>query len=268
MLTAVNHSDPDKLDLKSLVQKMDEFLVHSNHERYRNAVEKIPVNLVSEVIKTPRVAKKSDDDKRRIAWIAFSYLVEMELNFVSSGFANRILFTAEYDEQMSWKSPVFRLREGAIRQYQIISSRIAMEIFIDLLYCIETGQRLEVKRSKLKKFQKWLCDPKNDFHYFAHVLLEAYRFDRNFRTPEVHGTPSLPRKLLDMKVPSHEEMNGPHRLTNALMACWRPLLDLLEGRKPHYMQISQDEQEWFTTYMNGTEEEIGEKLLAMFEGIE
>lgn len=263
-----NQVDQDKFDLQTLIQKMDDFLIGANFERYGKIANKLPVNLVSQIITTKKVALRPDDEKRKIAHIAFSYLIEVEFNSVASGLANRVLFTPEYDEQKSWKSPAFRLREGAIRQYQIISSRIAMEIFIDLLHCIETGQRLEVKRSKLNKFKQWLCDPKNEFHYFAHVLLEAYRFDRGFRTPEVHGTSSLPRRLLNLQVPSREEMNAPHQLANVLMNCWRPLLDLLESRRPHYMHVSENERQWFTTYMTGTEEEVNEKLYAMFEGVE
>src|SRR5258708_27278921 len=99
---------------------------------------------------------------------------------------------ANCKEAFSWHVPLLRLRDGAIRQYQIMCSRIAMEIFMDLLHCIETGQRLTSKRSKLKAFQKWLCDPANDLHYFAHVLLDACRFERSLRTPEVHCTPKWP----------------------------------------------------------------------------
>jgi hypothetical protein len=266
MSNQVNTSNTDDLD--ALVQKMDAFLIASHHERYGSTIEPPRICLVREIMRTRQMLNRPEDEKRRITHITFSYLVEMELNSVSSGFANRILFTPEYEEQTSWKSPVFRLREGAIRQYQIVSSRIAMEIFMDLLHCAKTGIRLKSKRSKLGAFKKWLCDSKNEFHYFAHVLLEAYRFDRTLRTPEVHGTPSLPSKLLDLQVPSHEEMNRPHRLTNALSNCWLPLLLILDGQKPHFMQISQEEQAWFDTYMAGSEEEIGEKLASMFEGVE
>jgi hypothetical protein len=256
------------LALPELVRRMDEILLQSIRERYGQVHEGFPVCLVSDIVNTQKVAAKSDEQRRRIAYIAFSYLVQLELYAVSSGFSNAILFTPDYDDTSSWKSPLFRLRDGAIRQYQIVSSRIAMEIFMDLLSCIETGHRLESKRSKLKSFQKWLCDTANQFHYFAHVLLEAYRFDRNLRTPEVHGTPKLPKRLLLLQHPSPEEMNEPHRLLNSLMGCWRPLRDLLNGQRPSYMQISEAEKDWFSTFMTGSENEIAEKLTKMFDGIE
>ncbi len=143
-----------------------------------------------------------------------------------------------------------------------------MEIFMDLLHCIETGHRIKSKKSKLKPFRKWLCDPANQFHYFAHVLLEAYRFDRSLRTPEIHGTPKLPSRLLTLQHPSPQEMNEAHRLLNALIGCWRPLKEMLNGRRPAYMHISEAEKEWFSTYMTGSENEIVAKLEEMFDDIE
>lgn len=267
-MTPLDQNELNSLTLLDLVQRMDEILLQSIIERYGQVHEGFPVCLVKDIVNTQKVAAQSDEHKRRIAFITFSYLVQLELHGVSSGFANKILFTPDYSETSSWNSPLFRLRDGAIRQYQIVSSRMAMEIFMDLLHCIDTGQRLKAKRSKFKSFQKWLCDPANQFHYFAHVLLEAYRFDRDFRTPEIHGTPKLSKRLLLLQRPSHDEMNDPFCLINSLMSCWRPLLDLLNGQRPTYMQISESENIWFTTFMTGTDSEIAEKLTNMFDGIE
>lgn len=267
MLNPISQNELDTLDLNELIQRMDEFLLQSIYERYGKIHEGFPVPLVSEIVATQKVAICADKEKRQITYIAFHYLVEIELHSVSSGFVNALLFTPEYDEKKSWASPNFRLREGAIRQFQIISSGIAMELFIDLLYCIETGGRLESRRSKLKAFRKWLCAPTNQFHYFAHVLLEAYRFDRGFRTPEVHGTSKLPKNLLTLQVPDSQEEDGQFYLLNLLLGCWRPLLEILNGQRPSYMQISEDEEGWFRTYMNGTETEVIEKFEVMFQQI-
>ena len=247
---------------------MDEILLESVRERYGQIHHAFPVSLVSDIVDSKTVFAHSDEKRRRIAYLTFAYLVQLDLHAVTGGFSNRILFTSEYDDKTSWQSPLFRLRDGAIRQYQIVSSRIGMEIFMDLLHCLETGERLRSKRSKLKSFQNWLCDPANQFHYFAHVLLEAYRFDRSLRTPEVHGTPKLPGRLLTLQHPSPEEMNEPHRLLNALNGCWRPLRELLNGQRPAYMKISETEKDWFSTYLTGSESAIAAKLGEMFDGIE
>ena len=253
------------LSLPDLVRRMDDILGCSIIERDGAIPDELYHYRVSQIITTRRVSKLPEDTQRYLAHIVFSYLVQSEMGSVVSGISNALLYNERYDEKLSWQSPIFRLRHGALHQYQIVSSRIAMEIFMDILYCIDTRQRLDKKKSKLKAFRKWLCDPDNDFHYFAHVLLAAYRFDRGIRTPEVHGTPKLPKRLLLLQKPSHNEMNECHNLTNTLSGCWHPLVDLLNETKPSYMQISEADMEWFHAYMAGTEENVVTKLSLMFE---
>lgn len=256
------------MSAESLVQRMDELLRLTLLERYGQDYAKIPYHLVSQVTGTKKVVSLPEEAKKYLAHITFAYLVQLELGDISSGISNTILYNGNYHEETSWQSPTFRLRNSALHQFQIISSRIAMEIFMDLLYCLDTGHRMEKKRSKLKAFRIWLCDPQNQFHYFAHVLLAAYRFDRGIRTPEVHGASRLPRRLLLLQRPSSEEMNECHKLTIALLGCWHPLLEILNGQKPSHMNIEKGDREWFNAYMNGTEEEVVSNLALMFSGIE
>jgi hypothetical protein len=186
MLHPIDQSELASLSLPFLVQRMDQILIAAELERYGAIREGFPVPVVSDVLNTSRVLSLPDDARRIVAHIAFSYLVQMDLTRVSGGIGNRVLYTPQFNKETSWVSPLFQLRHDALRQYDIVSSRMAMEILMDLLYFIDVGCRLEAKRSKLKKFRQWLCDPANPFHYFAHVLLEAYAFDRQLRTPEVH----------------------------------------------------------------------------------
>lgn len=244
---------------------MDQLVLTSHRERYGEPRESFPISLPSELMSTICVKEINEQAKRAIAYICFSYLIQLELSSIASGFANKILYTESYDPKESWRSPVFRLRDGAISQYQVICGRIAFELFMDLVHCIQTGNRLGSKKSKLREFRRWLCDGGNPFHYFAHVLLEAYRFDRRIRTPEVHGTPTLPNDMLLMEYPDSQRRNGKFRLKDALSGCWRPLIDILNRKRPTYMYVSNSAMEWCETYLCGTEEEIELKLASMFE---
>ena len=244
---------------------MDTFLLQSQQERYGDITPLNPISLVSSLVNSKAVTQLSEIQVRKIAYLVFSYLIQLELSSVSSGFSNKILYTESY-KLSDWSSPTFKLRDGVISQYQIVCSRIAFEIFIDLLYTIETGNRLISKKSKLKTFRKWLQDVDNNFHYFAHVLLIAYKFDREIRTPEVHGSSSLPRRLLLLQEPSFEESNQQFRLTNTLMNVWRPLIDILNNIRPTYMHITETDEEWFQTYMSGDDAAIEVKLSEMLAG--
>ena len=270
-MNSLTEEELDSLPLKELVQRMDDFLLKSNEERYGKLPDGFTISLPSELVNTAVVQKWQELEIRKIAYLVFSYLVQLEQSSVSSGFANKVLFAETY-KPTDWTSPVFRLRDGATRQYQIVSSRMAFEIFIDLLHTIETGKRLTSKKTKLGKFREWLQDVKNRFHYFAHVLLVAYRFDREVRTPEVHGSSGFPRRMLLLTEPERGEMNQPFNLTNALINIWRPLIDILNNTRPTsmaYTDMSQFEkhQEWFQAYMSGDDDAIEAKLDEMLSSI-
>jgi hypothetical protein len=182
-MNPISEAELDALTLDAVVNRMDEFLTQSHIERYGAIDNLFPVLRTNELVNSAVVLQRPEVDQRRIAYICFDYLVQLQLDSVSSGMANKILYGENYS-LANWSSPVFRLRDGALRQYQITCSRVAFEIFIDLLHVIETGRRIDSKKSKLKAFRIWLRNPSNRFHYFAHVLLVAYRFDREIRTPD------------------------------------------------------------------------------------
>jgi hypothetical protein len=266
-MNSLTEEELDSLPLKELVQRMDDFLLKSNEERYGKLPDGFTIHLPSELVNTIVVQKRQELEIRKIAYLVFSYLVQLEQSSVSSGFANEILFPKGF-KPIDWASPTLRLRFGAINQYQIICSRIAFEIFIDLLHTIETGERLNTNKSKLKPFRKWLKDVNNKFHYFAHVLLIAYRFDREVRTPKVHGSSTSPRNMLLLQTPSNEEINKQFRLTNTLAGVWKPLIDILNDIRPTYMQMSQADEDWFQAYMSGDDDAIEAKLDEMLSSID
>lgn len=235
-MSPLSEIELDSLPLDALVHRMDEFLLEAERERYGRPHEFNPIAIPSELTNAPAVRQRSDTEIRNLAYLSFSYLVQLQLGSVSGGFANRILYTETY-KPSDWSSPTFRLRVNAIQQYEIICSRIAFEIFIDLLHSIETGKRLETKKSKLRAFRVWLRDSGSKFHYFAHVLLAAYRFDREVRAPEVHGTSPRPRRMLLLQMPSFEESNQSLQLTNTLAGIWKPLIDILNNVRPNYMYL-------------------------------
>lgn len=272
LLKAMTDTDLYELSVDQLVERMDDILREGIRERYGEIPNGLPVFLVSNIIGSQKVAAIQDQQKKRdIAHIAFDYLLQMQLIEVSLGFGNRLIFTKEFDPKRSWASPKTQLEAGVLRQYEIVGSRLAFEIFMDLLYFIEKGDRIKAKRSKIKSFKKWLCNTDNQFHYFAHVLLQAYYFDRQLRTPEVHGRPRLGRVLLRLQAWNHKQLNEPHSLLGALLTCWDPLILLLNGSKPTFMQLpelSDKYKDWHATYMSGSESEILRKLEGFLDDIE
>lgn len=253
----------DSLSLADLVARMDKVLDVNRLERYGTPILR-PFDdrpTVTAFVASKTVGQKSLEEQRYLAYLFFSFLVQMELCEVSSGIANKVLFDNNYHETESWNSPAFNLRHGVIRQYDILASRVAMDIFMDLLYALDTGKRLDAKKSKFKVFRKWLKDINNPYIYFAHVLISAYRFDRQHRTPEAHGSSKFPRRFLLLQQAGFKELNESLQLNNVLLSVWHPLITILNGSKPNFGLVIEGLSDWLPVYISGKSEEI-EKMLA------
>lgn len=266
MIKPLIESELYALPVPELVSRMDAIIETSLVERgmpsgWRDEVTNMTVK---RLLSTKRISAFPEAQQRRLAYIGFSFLVQLEMLSAASGMSNSVLYNDRYHEKNSWVSPAFRFRHGALNQYGIVSSRIAMEIFMDLLYCIEKGERLKSKKSKLAAFKNFIVDCKNPFHYFACVLLNAYHFDRTLRTPEVHGTPSLTNRILLLQVPGHDEINESHKLSNVLMNCWQPLCELLNGLPVGYTAFDEISIDWYETYLRSSTEQVAAKLEALF----
>ena len=64
-----------------------------------------------------------------------------------------------------------------------------------------------------------------------------------------------------------ENINEVFTLEGALLNCWRPLLEILNNKRPQYMNIVDEDKDWFDAYMKGSDEEINERLRLLFEEV-
>ena len=264
-MNPISESDLDQLSVNDLACRMDQFIQKSFVERNVGLPAGFPqkINFVSQLMATKVVVQKSELHQRKIAYKTFSFLIQLDLGSISIGMQNGMLYGHQFSES-KWQSPVFRLKHVVLTQYKVISSRMSFEIFMELIHLISTGHKIKYSKSKLNAFKKWLCDINNPFHYFAHVLALAYEFDRQHRSPEIHGTSKYPRKLLTLQNPSSEDLNEPLQLTNALLNSWNPLIEILNEKRPNSMNISNDLHDWFKAYVSNNNTEIQEQLDKMF----
>lgn len=259
-----------ELSNSEVIARMDEFINQTYSERYSLLPPGFPknINVVSELMNTAAITYKSSEDQRRIAYACFTYLIQCELTNTALGIQNGVLYGHGFSND-KWQSPSFRLNHAALTQYQVISSRICFEAFIELLYLIDKDKRIKTdsSNSKLKAFKKWLLEEDNPFNYFAHTLVTAYNFDRTQRSDEVHGTSRHPRRLLRLEDPTSEEQDKPLELTNALQNSWDPLLQILDGTRPNQMHISIDDHGWFEAFISKDQTQIEQELEKMFKDL-
>jgi hypothetical protein len=264
---SLSAAELDELTLSELVTRMDEFLVTAHRERYPGHSGFQIRSSVSDLVSSRLVSRADPIHQRRIAHLCFAFLAQMEMNSVALGIGNQVIYDSAFNEN-SWRLPTLRLGHAALWQYQVVGTRIAFEVFIDLLHVVETGDRLETRKSKLGAFRRWLKSSDNRFHYFAHILLEAYRFDRQVRTPEVHGTSRLPKQMLTLVAPSSDEQNAKLRLGNVLLSVWAPLIEILNERRPTGMTVFDDDLTWFNAFTSQDDDLIESKLAEMLDQVQ
>ena len=242
IVTSLDGNEVKNLSLSSLVQRMDDIRVEIGVERHgidfftlRGETNPFPIPKVACLMATLSVQNKDENQQRRIADAAFRFLLQLDMLSVSSGISNKIVYGPDYKEE-NWKKPLQWIRASVIDQYQIVASRIALECFFDLIYILHKGVRMP-GRSKFSSFRAWVCEPENPYKYFVGHIINAFYFNRNHRQKEVHGTSRFAQCLLRLQVPDSNERNISLELTNVLIDVWRPLVKILNGKRPSSISV-------------------------------
>ena len=238
MLNELSPEHVKKMDIASLVHRMDEVRRHAMEERYgkdyiTHSVPTFP--LVDQFMATKTVASKNEESKRKLADCAFRYLLQMDIVSVSSGISNREVYGTSYHENI-WNSPLHWMKVASLNQYSIVASRIALECFFDLIYMASCGKRVPGDR-KFKAIKNWILKDNPPFVYYVGHIVAAFEFDREYRQHEIHGTSRFKSSLLTLHKPEFLESNISNQLTNILLNVWEPLLKILDGEEPTGMSV-------------------------------
>lgn len=263
MIKPLTKDDILSLSVHDLASRMDSLVLESLSERY--GLHHHPQPLVSEILLTPHVQKMNESKQREVCYLTFNTLLQMHYTDFAGVISNKFIFGDKYNKCKSWGSPTIQIRTAAINQFTVISSRISMECFMQLLHFLGTGERIKAKKSTFKSFKKWINDAKNPFSYFATHIFRAFVFDRNHRTPEVHAATRLSSKVLMMGKPAFVDLNSYSELENLMLNIWQPLVDILNDGKCYSMYGNEEDFQWLKSYLNDTKEEKGSALELIFE---
>ncbi|EKO3846483.1 hypothetical protein M0357_001576 [Vibrio harveyi] len=269
MIPELSKEELQQLTVIELASRMDAILEENEIERYGLEAFQFKKDMpgrpsVTRILQTNHVAKMDTDKQRTLCYLAFNTLLQMEYSNVASAASNTIVYSRNYSEE-SWKSVKTQVNNSALNQFQIISSRISMECFMELVHFLGEGERIRAKKSTFKSFKKWLNNPENPFSYFATHILRAFVFDRNHRSPEVHGSSKLHGNVLQMKTPNFNDKNKLLQLTNVMLNVWQPLLDILNDGKAYSIQGGEDDFKWLKAYTSGDDQEKERFLKNIFD---
>lgn len=264
MIPELTKEEIQELSVEQLSSRMDALLEANELERYGRTIKINPPS-VKIILNTKHVQKMNFEKQRAICHLIFNTLLQMEYSSVASAASNSLVYSSNYNEHESWKSVKVQVNRSALIQFEIISSRIAMECFMELLHYLGVGERIRAKKSTFRSFTKWLNDPQNPFSYFATHILRAFVFDRNFRTPEVHASSRLNNHVLRMKTPTSEDNNSPLQLVNIMLNVWQPLIDILNDGKAYSMHGSEEDFKWLETYLHDDDGGKAQFLKTIFD---
>ncbi|WP_078129736.1 hypothetical protein [Leptospira alexanderi] len=257
MLQTISSEELDQLSNQELASRMDQFICDSVIEKYGNIMDpyQSPSRIiVNKIFQSKHVQNFSIDKQREVCWLAFNTTLQLEYTLSTSTFKGVTVFGNNFSPFTSWRSPLFQINYSALRQFLIISSRITMECFMQLLYFLGEGERIKAKKSTFKHFKNWLNNSENPFSYFAVHLLKSYLFDRNHRTPEIHAATKLSKKALTLHNHFEKDETSNIELTNLMLNVWGPLIEILNDSKSFSHHFNDKEFDWFNTYLNGTNE--------------
>lgn len=154
--------------------------------------------------------------------IQLFYIVELDI-----GLYNRLIYDAGFTRETINNSPYMVLRMLSLDQNMIMKSRILWERIMNLVYFLETGDSLEVRRTgKKTRFFEFIENTRWAF-------LAEYRdyidwFDDKLRTPEAHKGSVLRKHF---QTDSHTPSQRILALSNIVINVFYPsLLQILQGR--------------------------------------
>lgn len=254
----IDLTEVDGLSNVQLAERMDLILKQSKAERYPGFSFPEPFDgpYVSHFFKTKAIQQLTATEQRKVLYATFEFILQMYYIEMASGLNNAAVYDSPRYKVAKFSSPTVRLTSELISQYIILSSRMAFERLMDLIHLIEKQQRLEGK-SKFNKFKKFILSKNSKWIYFVTHLVSTRRFDEEYRTSVAHGGSPTPRKILAMQEPSSEDLNGVHNLTNLLLNVWRAVIDILDDKKPNYMNGPLPEG-WLEAYVSNDLVKIGE----------
>lgn len=236
------------LDTVALVRRMDDILASSSWQRMGNSILKLNVDSVFDSVV---VQKLPPNFQRKVIYMAFRLLLQFQYTDLA--------VSARFFQMPDDLEQAKQLHHAAWKQWVTVSSRISFEYFMHLTYMLGTGKEFEAADSAIRDYKKWLKKPKNQYTYFAITAARARKYDRTKRTPEVHATSKLARRVLLMSAADIDLDYDLLHLHVTLKNQWQFILDIANDREPSGWVSSGNvsgDKEWYEVWESGDHDAI------------
>lgn len=250
-MDSLTSSELDNLPLKELIERMDE-IIEDNWYGRGNKIMKLTL---SSIMETKRVNEFNELFQRKIAYKAFSFYLQILYTDFLSG-ANFINPTkSKIAKQITWATRY---------QSTIVSSRMALEYFYQLVFMIGNGEEFKSTKETFKKFKKWLKESNNNYNYLALMVARSFKFTREKRDPEVHGGTKFARKILKLSADTID--NEIFQLLTRIKNEWQSVVSIANGKDLSGYMIEEDkfdDKEFYNLWKNQDKVKINKLIDSM-----
>lgn len=242
-----------ELSNSELIKRMDQIIESDSLEANGLKIMKLNISLI---MNTKKVKELDEDTQRNLAYKIFGMLLQIKYNDLALLPHPKLPGDQELINQFSWAER---------KQWMIICSNIIFEYFMEIIYTIGGGGKLNGK-SKFNKIKNWLKQDNNKFTYFIISIARAKKYSEYKRAPEVHTNTKLAKKVLTLS--ADEIDNSIFDLINLIKNQWQFVISLANDEEPNNYSTINDEfndKEWYELLAKGNRKEINSKIDEMME---
>ena len=214
------------LDSTALASRIDEFFQEDHVGRYGPNVWRGNVTTATAILTTITIQALPEANRRRALLLFFRAQFQASLCAQYAGIQNQLVHLPDQSDA-KWQQPRIQVLNAATRQAQIVAARISFECLMEFVYFSEVSNLIPSSKSKSGTFRKWCCSPGNRFGWLVFYLLIVHRYDREHRTPEIHGTSYVAVDAL--RCESWPRIDSELDITNLMLNIWPSVLQTLNG---------------------------------------
>lgn len=237
----------DHLDSFELAFRIDTFFREDHLDSYGSRVRHQTIVTTSSVLETQSVQRLDEPARRRALLLFFRSQFQVALCQKYAGIENRLVHRQNQTDE-KWNRPKIQILNAATRQAQIVAARTSFECLMEFIHFVEMGHLIPGSRSKLRTFRKWCCSPGNRFGWFVFYLLVLQRYDREHRTPEVHGTSYIAIEALCCNRWPRDDGEG--YALNLAVNIWSAIVDTLNNKVPSTCSYDERDEALFARFFS------------------
>jgi len=224
-------------DVQKSIQQFEKRFRHAIEERFRNEPEEIRPKVIDSYLRAQidlqefykSYKKQTLYDQVKLRELSsYAFDIKLEQYFIE-------VDIARYNDQIYIphpgvsvpSNPRLHLIHLSLDQSLILKSRISWERFMNFIYYLETGKKLDMKRGNSKAiFKDTIIDKVEKWHFLDEYLNIIQKFDEFLRNPETHR-----RSILTDLFVSGKELDSDIILSiqNINLNLWSGVITIIQG---------------------------------------